>query len=117
MARDRPLSQVEIEIEIADLLDTLETATELYDTSRRASAQSEVDYRIDYAKEMLDLATSPSHPTVGLKEARATVNTKDQLRVRKINEATADAAKAAMESARMRLSALQTLLRSVAGQT
>lgn len=115
--RNRPLTQVEIEMEIADLLETLEGATEIYEQARTAAAKSEVTYRIDFAKEMLLLAASPSKTTVALKDAQATVNTEMQLTQRKMDEATCDAAKAAMETLRDRLSAAQTLLRSVARQT
>ena len=117
MATGRPLSQVEIETQIAHLMELLEHATEEYDDRRRAAAESEVNYRIKYAQEMVTLASSQTLPTVALREARALLNSKSELTERMMDEAMADSAKAAMTSIRDRLSAGQTLLRSIARQT
>lgn len=118
MVTGRVLSQVEVEQQIAEHMDLLEEATHTFDQARKDSARAEVTHKVVYAQQMLTIsATRKDLNTVSLREAQATVNTQDGLWARKITEAETDVAKSNMESIRDRLSALQTLLRSIARQT
>jgi hypothetical protein len=112
-ASNRPLSQVEIEIEINRNMDLLEAATETYEEARTEQARAEIEYRLDLARAKMTVRAS----TIPEREARALLAVERQFTAYKIADAKLDAAKAAKETISDRLSALQTLLRSVARQT
>jgi hypothetical protein len=112
-ARTRPLSQVEIEVGIAQTTDLLEQAVEDYEDARVEAAQTDVTYRLDLARAKLAVRAS----TIPEREARALLTVEPQFRHAKIAEAKADSLKAAKDAVSDRLSALQTLLRSVTRQT
>jgi ribosomal protein L7/L12 len=104
-------------MQIADLMEALEEATEHYDERRTKEADADVIYKIKYAKQMVLNANSPSLPTVGLKEAKALIECDVELTEREVTRAMADSAKMAMVSLQARLSSAQTLLRSIVNQT
>jgi len=108
----RPLSQVEVEVQITSNLRRLEELTEHYSIQREHAAVTDAEYKRVYHRAFL-----MNEGTVAEREAKAMRACEDQYAARKIADAVADSTKEAMHSCRDALSALQSLLRSIALQT
>lgn len=98
------LSPPIVEAEILRFVGLLERATQAVAKRGRASAEADADYRLAYAKAILD-----AEGTVQEREAQATVATQAEYRTRKIAEASLDAARDAGRSMREQLGALRSV--------
>ena len=90
--------------EIRDCLDDLLQATEEYADLADKAAQSEVKYKVAYARWMLK-----SDGAVQVRQSHATVATEDEFLARKIAEARLATQSEVLRTLRARLDALRTL--------
>lgn len=131
----RPLTQVDVEVNIADLVEKLEEQTEVYAEATRRAAVDEARWQRVYHSAVLAVANRHDRPTAaGEREAAAhqlarrrafvaealgrddVPEKPDLFYVHRITAAAEKAAKEALRATEAALSAQQTLLRSIAGQ-
>ena len=118
MNQRRTLSPVDVEFSILDLCDALEAETEQYASLSEGAASAEADYKLKYAKTHVQLAASKNvKMTVHERQAIADLQSNDEFRIFKINEARRQSSKEALLSIRARLDALRTLSASLRNQT
>jgi hypothetical protein len=112
------LTSADVEQQILDIADALEAETYRYETLAAAAADSEADWKLGYARAIVQQA---SHGSMKLnaaeKQARAELYAADELRIWKINDARRAASKEALLSLRARLDALRTLSATLRSQT
>ena len=114
----RLLTSADVEQQILDIADALEAETHRYDDLAALAADSEADYKLGYARAIVNIAAHGSTKlTAAEKQARAELHAADELRVWKINEARRSASKEALLSLRARLDALRTLSATLRSQT
>lgn len=134
----RPLTQVDVEVNIADLVEKLEVQTEVYAEATRRAAVDEARWQRVYHSAVLTVANRHDRPKdAGSREAMAHELARrrefvaealgrdveeipakpDLLYVHRITAAAERAAKESLRATEAALSAQQTLLRSIAGQT
>lgn len=115
---NKPITPVDIEYQILDICDAIETETEQYAQLSELAANAEAKYKFVYAKSLVDMAAHhPSKMTVQEKQARADLISNDEFRVFKIAEARRISSKEALLSLRARLDALRTLSANIRHQT
>lgn len=117
----RPLSQVEIETNLAAAVADYETATEVFAEDCRRVAECEGDFKLARYSRLLNKAGQSMTPqggkvTEAIREADSYVSAQVQYRAYLIAREQKEATKAKMEQCQGQVSALQTLLRSVAAQ-
>lgn len=130
--RTRPLSQVEVEqalMEEADHLEALtnggtspKTGTEFmgYDAICELAAETEADWKINFAEGMILQASKPAEgrgERRDLQEARVTKTHAEDLRAYLKAKAVKDAAKEALVTSRTRIDAIRTIAANVRAQT
>lgn len=113
----RPLSQVEVEIRIAQVIEAMETHTEEYDDLATAAAEAEADWKRAVAVATIDIADTGMKMTVGEREARVEMISNDAYRVHLLATARRNAKREYLTSLRAHLDALRTLNASIRGQT
>ena len=117
MTHRPPLTQGEIEDRILGMTDSLESATEQFADDAEKAAETEADYRYEYARAMLAFAAEPTLRNAQQREARVIVHCKDKLRERLIAEARRNATRESLLSHRTTIDALRTLSANVRAQT
>ena len=133
--RGRPVSQVEIEAALQDEIDHLEAITNGgespkfpgdvmtgFDEVCSMAADAEADWKITEAKGLVAQNDRPpggkTRPEAKhIMEARVLAMNQDAYRLYKRTAAAKDAGKEALNSARTRVNALQTMSANVRGQT
>jgi hypothetical protein len=113
----RPLSQVEVEIRIAEVIDAMETHTEEFDDLAEAAAEAEADYKRDAATALVDIASTGMKMTVGERDARVELLSNDSYKAHLVATARRNAKREYLLSLRAHLDALRTLNASIRGQT
>ena len=126
----RPKGQAEIEEELENLAAHLEALTNGgyspitgealigYDEILALAADAEVDYKVEFARRIVEEATDPPpRDRKDLQEARATLACQDLLRTRRRADAVAASRKEALYTTRARLDAKRTQAANVRAQT
>jgi hypothetical protein len=114
----QPINPVEVEYQIMDVCEAMETETEQYARLSELAASSEAKYKLVYAKSLVDMASqSSTKMTAQERQARADLISNDEFRIFRINEARRVSSKEALLSLRARLDALRTLSASLRHQT
>lgn len=114
----RPLSQVEIEDRIQNVIEEMERATEEYESMSKDAAEAEADYKNRVAMATLAVIEHQADKmTVGEREARVTLMCKDEHKTHLISAATRNSRREYLTTLRAHLDALRTLNASVRGQT
>jgi len=113
----RPLSQVEIEDRIQDVIEEMERATEEYETMSKDAAEAEADYKNRFARATLAVIEHSEKMTVGEREARVTIMCKDEHKTYLVTQATRNSRREYLTTIRAHLDALRTLNASVRNQT
>lgn len=111
MARNRPISQVEIEEEIMRLTDLLESETETFEQLAMDSAIKESNYKSSWSKEYLGAKGS-----IKEREAWADYKLEDLAMQYKISEALVKSKREKLHSLRTNIDALRTLAANVRAQ-
>lgn len=112
----RPISQVEIEHKIIDIIETTEQATEEFEDLSRDAAEAEADYKRKQAHATLAVIEH-GKMTVGEREARVTLMCADEHRHFLVMQAARNSKREYLLSLRGHLDALRTLNASVRNQT
>lgn len=118
----RPLTQSEVEGEIARLSDAMEDAMDELARRAQGAADAEADYKVAYAKELLKAGTlEGSGPrgrtTVDEREALALGKVEDLFRARLISEAHHNVAQERLRTQRSQIDALRTIAANIRAQT
>lgn len=115
-------TQGEVEQEIEDIVDLMETLTDEYAAVCQTAADSEVTYRVRFYRGLLSLKEQP--PREGTRaltdkaaEAKATVMVEGELRAYKRSAALQESCKQALRTHQSRLDALRTLSANIRGQS
>lgn len=112
----RPLSLVEIEDRIRDVIERMEKATEEYDDISRIAADAEADYRYQAGLTLLAVIAHGEKMTVSEREARVAVSTADFYKQHLTTLAARNSAREHLQTLRAHLDSLRTLNASVRGQ-
>lgn len=134
--RGRPVSQVEVEAALQDEIDHLEAITNGgtspkfddgttlvgFDQICQMAADAEADWKIEEARYIIGATDKPpggrSRPEAKhVMEARALALNAEKFRAYKRTAGAKDATKEALNTARARVNALQTISANVRGQT
>lgn len=114
----RQIHPVEVENQILDVCEAMETETEQYARLSDLAANSEAKYKLVYARAVVDMASqSATKMNAQERQARADLIANDEFRIYRINEARRVSSKEALLSLRARLDALRTLSASLRNQT
>lgn len=113
----RILSQGEVEDQILNISDAIETETERYAGLADAAASAEADYKLRYAETVVRIADSHGRMSIPERAARAELAAAEELRRYKIMEARRQASKEALLSLRARLDALRSLSANIRAAT
>lgn len=118
----RPLSQVEVEVEIERIVADLEDATEEYAEACREEAEAETRYKRTFHRAFIvhserSTMADGRKTTVGWVEAQAGIACEEQQAVHRIANARMRALKEALTSKRAQLDALRTISANIRGQT
>jgi hypothetical protein len=113
----RPLSQVEVEERIQAVIERMETETEEYDDIAREAAEAEADYRYQAAHARLAVIQHGDKMTVGERDARVDVMTKDSHKDHLIKTAARNSKREHLQTLRAHLDSLRTLNASIRNQT
>lgn len=121
-SRTRPLSQVEIEIAIAQIVEDLETTTEEYAQLADAEAIAESIYKDKLHTALVHWAASDTvlangkRPPVSWCDAQANLTAKNEARTYRLAAAVLRACRESLTTKRARLDALRTLNANVREQ-
>lgn len=120
--RTRPLTQVEVEIAIAQVIEDMESLTESFAAVADAEAIAENEYRaklhrahVMWASREITLATGKA-PTAKWRESQAEIEAEDEAAAYRIAAAALKSAREALSTKRARLDALRTLNANVREQ-
>lgn len=105
-----PLSQLQIETQILDLMGKAQKVTVEVGERARAAAKAETEYRVKYAQQFLQ-----AEGTMELRRHTAEVACADELAARKTAEALLLSAQEAGRNVRARLEAVRSLAANVRG--
>jgi hypothetical protein len=135
MARGRPVSQVEVETDLLEWVDHLETLTtggvspkfpeddpfEGYDDLCEEAARTEVDWKVQEASALVDQANKVEKGTRGepeyLRKARVLALHREKFEAYKMADAKVEARKKALASVTTRCDALRTVCANTRTQT
>lgn len=115
--RTRPLSQVEVELDIAAVVEDMEKHTEEYDDIAREAAEAEADYKRDAAHALLAVIEHSGKMTVGERQARADLMVAGAYKRHLVTTAARNSKREYLQTLRAHLDALRTLNASIRGQT
>jgi hypothetical protein len=108
------LTQVEVEQRISRILDEMEVRTEVYDQLCRQAAESEAQYRREYARTMLSqIAMGSDRGTADQRKYRADRDTADLHEKMLLRVASRNSCRESLVSLREMLNALRTLAASL----
>ena len=111
------LAQGEIESDILQIADEMETETERYEVLASEAAVAEADYKLRLSRAVVKLADSQARMTAQERQARAEIAAGEELRIWKLAEAKRQATKEALLTLRARLDALRSLAANVRHQS
>jgi hypothetical protein len=113
----RPLTQVEVEERIANVIEEMERHTEEYEDVAREAAETEADYRRQSATALLAVIQHGERMTVGERSARADLMCHDLYKAHLVATAARNSKREYLATLRAHLDALRTLNASIRGQT
>jgi hypothetical protein len=113
----RPLSQVEVEDRIQDVIERMERDTEEYDDIAKAAAEAEADYRLESGRARLAIIQHGEKMTVGERDARVDVMTHEAHKNYLIRAAARNSKREHLLTLRAHLDSLRTLNASIRNQT
>jgi len=113
----RPLSQVEVEERIQEVIQRMEDETEEYDDIAREAAEAEADYRLESGRARLAVIQHGEKMTVGERDARVDVMTAESHKNHLIRQAARNAKREHLQTLRAHLDSLRTLNASIRNQT
>lgn len=116
MRHTRPLSLVEVEERILNVIDAMETASEEYEDLAREAALSEADYKRDVARTKLAVIQHGDKMTVGERDAKVDAMTADAHKQHLLATAARNSKREYLTTLRSHLDALRTLNASIRGQ-
>lgn len=111
MARNKPISQIDVENGLLDLIDELEKETEAFERLAEDAAKKEALYKSNWAKEYLSAKGS-----IKEREAWADYKLSDEIFDYKISEGLMKAKREKLLSLRTSIDALRTLNANVRAQ-
>jgi len=112
-----PNDPTQVAYNIARLTDLLEERSGDYAEAIRYAAESEADYKRDFAIALVAIADSGVKMPVAEKEARSMTQTHDKHRAYLISAATAKSVKESLSAISTQIHALQSLSASLRGQS
>jgi YesN/AraC family two-component response regulator len=111
LARNKPISQIDVENSLLDLIDELEKETEAFERLAEDAAKKEALYKSNWAKEYLSAKGS-----IKEREAWADYKLSDEIFDYKISEGLMKAKREKLLSLRTSIDALRTLNANVRAQ-